>query len=281
MCGEWDRGSRAFGGDAESDPQRMIAENGRRERTQRKITNEEDKKMKKFIMDEDFTELFPQAKIGILVCEGIDGKVKDAKKYVPYLAEAMQACKKHIANPEFTANPVIATWREAFRKFKTKKGARCSIEAMLKRVFNGNEIGSIIPLVDIYNGVSLTYGVPIGGEDIDKFDGDVHLTLADGSEDFVTYGSDKSEPPYPGEVVYKDNAGAICRCWNWRESVRTMLTEETTNAFMIIETVGGEETDAVLEEALDALAEEIRKELGGTVRRYIASAENPQVEILA
>ena len=60
-----------------------------------------------------------------------------------------------------------------------------------------------------------------------------------------------------------------------------MLTEETTNAFMIIETVGGEETDAVLEEALDALAEEIRKELGGTVRRYIASAENPQVEILA
>ena len=173
--------------------------------------------MKKFIMDKDFTDLFPQAKIGILVCEGIDGKVKDENRYMPYLAEAMQACKKHIANLEFTANPVIATWREAFRKFKTKKGARCSIEAMLKRVFNGNEIGSIIPLVDIYNGISLTYGVPIGGEDIDKFDGDVHLTLANGSEEFVTYGSDKSEPPYPGEVVYKDNAGAICRCWNWRE----------------------------------------------------------------
>ena len=121
--------------------------------------------MKKFIMDKDFTDLFPQAKIGILVCEGIDGKVKDENRYMPYLAEAMQACKKHIANLEFTENPVIATWREAFRKFKTKKGARCSIEAMLKRVFNGNEIGSIIPLVDIYNGISLTYGVPIGGED--------------------------------------------------------------------------------------------------------------------
>ena len=216
--------------------------------------------MKKFIMDKDFTDLFPQAKIGILVCEGIDGKVKDENRYMPYLAEAMQACKKHIANLEFTANPVIATWREAFRKFKTKKGARCSIEAMLKRVFNGNEIGSIIPLVDIYNGISLTYGVPIGGEDIDKFDGDVHLTLANGSEEFVTYGSDKSEPPYPGEVVYKDNAGAICRCWNWRESVRTMLTEETTNALMIIETVGGEEADAVLEEALDALAQAAQQE---------------------
>ena len=35
------------------------------------------------------------------------------------------------------------------------------------------------------------------------------------------------------------------------------------------------------ESALDALAQEIQKELGGTVRRYVASAEDPQVEILA
>ena len=236
--------------------------------------------MKKFIMDKEFTELFPQAKIGILVCEGIDGTIHEEGKYIPYLAEAMQACRKHIANPEFTENPVIAVWREAFHRFKTKKGARCSIEAMLKRVFNGNEIGSIIPLVDIYNGISLTYGVPVGGEDLDKFEGDVHLTLADGSEEFVTYGSDKSEPPYPGEVVYKDNAGAICRCWNWRESVRTMLTEDTGNAFMIIETVGGAEADTVLSEALEALAAEIQKELGGTIRKFIASAENPEIVII-
>ena len=236
--------------------------------------------MKKFIMESDFLELFPDAKIGILVCEGIDGKMKEQDRYVPYLKEAMSACKKHITEPEFTENPVIKTWREAFRKFKTKKGARCSIEAMLKRVFNGNEIGSIIPLVDIYNGVSITYGVPIGGEDIDKFDGDVRLTLADGTEEFITYGSDKSEPPYEGEVVYKDNAGAICRCWNWRESVRTMLTEDTRNAFMIIETVGGAEADAIMEEALDALAAEIGKELGGRITKHIASKEHPEVVIV-
>lgn len=235
--------------------------------------------MKKFIMEKDFLEIFPDAEIGILVCEGIDSKVHDEKQYVPYLKEAMTVAKKHISNPEFIENPVIVTWREAFRKFKTKKGARCSIEAMLKRIANGNEIGSIIPLVDIYNGVSLTYGVPIGGEDIDKFDGDVHLTLSDGMEEFVTYGSDKSEPPYAGEVVYKDNAGAICRCWNWRESVRTMLTEETKNAFMIIETAGGEQAGAVLDEALDVLAAEIEKNLGGTIKKYKATHENPEVVI--
>ena len=196
--------------------------------------------MKKFILEQPYLDIFPESKIGILVCKGIDNHITDEEKYVDYLQNAQKEALKHITNPEFTENPIIRTWRDAFYKFKTKKGARCSIEAMLKRVSKGNSIGTINPLVDIYNGISLKYGVPVGGEDIDKFDGDNRLTVADGSEEFITYGSDKSEPPYEGEVVYKDNAGAICRCFNWRESVRTMLTEETVNAFMCIETVAGQ-----------------------------------------
>jgi DNA/RNA-binding domain of Phe-tRNA-synthetase-like protein len=149
---------------------------------------------------------------------------------------------------------------------------------MLKRVSKGNSIGTINPLVDIYNGISLKYGVPVGGEDIDKFDGDNRLTIADGSEEFITYGSDKSEPPYEGEVVYKDNAGAICRCFNWRESVRTMLTEDTTNAFMIIESHNAESA-ANMDAALEELKTMIERELGGTVVKSLATAEHPEVII--
>lgn len=234
--------------------------------------------MKKFVMEKDFLEIFPDAKIGILVCRGIDNHTKDENCYADYLAEAQREAGKHITNPEFTENPIIRTWRDAFYKFKTKKGARCSIEALLKRVSKGGEIGCINPLVDIYNGISLKYGVPVGGEDIDKFQGDNRLTVADGSEEFITYGSDKSEPPYPGEVVYKDDGGAICRCFNWRESVRTMLTEDTVNAFMCIETVSGERDD-VLDAALDELKTLIEKELGGTVEKYILTKDCPEVII--
>ena len=234
--------------------------------------------MKKFIMEDKFFEIFPDSRIGILVCNGIDNTIKDEEKYAPWLKECQTIAAEHIDNPEFTANPIIRTWRDAFYKFKTKKGARCSIEALLKRVAKGNQIGTINPLVDIYNGISLKYGVPVGGEDIDKFDGDNRLTVADGDEEFVTYGSDKSEPPYPGEVVYKDNAGAICRCFNWRESVRTMLTEETENAFMIIETVAGERAD-ILDLALDEMKAMIEEELGGTVTKHMADAANPEVII--
>ena len=42
-------------------------------------------------------------------------------------------------------------WRQAFTKFKTKKGARSSIEALLKRVSQGRECNLINPLVDLYN----------------------------------------------------------------------------------------------------------------------------------
>ena len=234
--------------------------------------------MKKFILEQPYLDIFPESKIGILVCTGIDNHIVDENKYVDYLQEAQKEALKHIANPEFTENPVIRTWRDAFQKFKTKKGARCSIEAMLKRISKGNSIGTINPLVDIYNGISLKYGVPVGGEDIDKFDGDNRLTVAEGGEEFVTYGSDKSEPPYEGEVVYKDNAGAICRCFNWRESVRTMLSEETTNAFMCIETVAGEKDD-ILDAALEELKTLIETELGGKVTKHILSKDNPEVEI--
>ena len=234
--------------------------------------------MKKFVMEQPFLDIFPDSKIGILVCKGIDNHIKEEDKYENYLKECQKLAAEHIQNPEFTQNPIIRTWRDAFYKFKTKKGARCSIEALLKRVSKGNDIGTIIPLVDIYNGISLKYGVPIGGENIDAFDGDIRLTVAEGGEEFITYGSDKSEPPYPGEVVYKDNTGAICRCFNWRESVRTMLTEDTTNAFMIIETVAGERDD-VMDQALEEMKAMIEQELGGTVTKHIADAANPEVII--
>ena len=235
--------------------------------------------MTKFRMEKDFLEIFPDAMIGILVCRGIDNKEKDETKYEPWLRECENLAGKYISDPEFTQNPVVHEWREAFYKFKTKKGARCSIEALLKRVNKGSQIGTIIPLVDIYNGISLKYGMPIGGEDIDKFQGDIRLTVAEGGEDFVTYGSEgKSEPPSEGEIIYKDDFGAICRCWNWREAERTMLTEDTTNAFMIIEACSDMRADE-MDEALDELAAMIRKELGGTVTKHIAKAAEPEIEL--
>ncbi len=234
--------------------------------------------MKKFVIEKDFWELFPQAKIGIVVVKGLNNQIEDPSKYKELLLEGEKQAMTHLPSGDFSSNAVIKVWREAFQKFKTKKGARSSIEALMKRVEKGDHIGTINPLVDIYNSISLKYAMPCGGEDIDTFEGDVRLTKADGSEPFITLGSEESAPPYEGEIVYKDDAGAICRCWNWRESVRTMLTEKTTNAFLCIELVD-ESREEEFRSALEELATLVEKNLGGGFEIFVLDQANSEIVI--
>ncbi len=234
--------------------------------------------MKRFIVEDQFWSLFPEAKIGIVIFNDIDNTINDTDKYTEMLRNAEKQALTFLENEEFSSNKVIKVWRNAFQKFKTKKGARSSIEALLKRVQKGHYIGTIYPLVDIYNSISLKYALPCGGEDIDTFSGDIRLTKAIGNEKFVTLGSDHNESPYEGEIVYKDDAGAICRCWNWRESVRTMLTENTKNAFLCIELVDANRMED-FKKALSELANRVEENLGGTYRISILDINNKEVSI--
>lgn len=234
--------------------------------------------MKKFIIEDDFWAIFPNSKIGIVTCYDIDNSIKNKDRYENMISNSEKEVSKHLQNEEFSSNEVIKVWRDAFKKFKTKKGARSSIEALLKRVSSGKNLGTINPLVDIYNSISLRYALPCGGEDIDTFVGDIKLTKAVGDESFITLGTDKSEPPYEGEIVYKDDDGAICRCWNWRESVRTMLTEDTKNAFLCIELVDEKRVEA-FENALKDLSNLVQENLGGTCSISILDINNKELLI--
>ncbi|MCB2359516.1 B3/4 domain-containing protein [Clostridium estertheticum] len=234
--------------------------------------------MKNFIIEDGFWDLFPNSKIGVVICHGIDNTIRNEEGYLDMILKAEKEALKYLQNEEFSNNEVIKIWRESFQKFKSKKGARSSIEALLKRVDKGNHIGNINPLVDIYNSISLRYALPCGGEDIDKFNGDIRLTKAIGDEDFVPLGTDKNSPPYEGEVVYKDNAGAICRCWNWRESLRTILTEKTNNAFLCIE-LTDEKRQMEFENALKELEKLVKNNLGGETQISILDTNNKNVQI--
>lgn len=116
----------------------------------------------KVTVENEFWELFPQAQISIMVVKGLDNSVDESKD--PYFKSLLDKGSKRaedfIVDETFTQNDVIQEWRGAFSKFKTKKGARSSIEALLKRVSQGREFNPINPLVDIYNSVSLSYAVP-------------------------------------------------------------------------------------------------------------------------
>lgn len=213
------------------------------------------------IIDNEFWELFPDATIYSLVAKRLNNNDEDTAFYEQLLSAAEKEAQQYIQTEPFRENPVVAQWREAFTKFKTKKGARSSIEALLKRVSQGKELGTINPLVDIYNSMSLKYGVPCGGEDLNAMDGELHLGIAKGGEQFLPLGAEEDAPALTGEVIYYDQTGAICRCFNWREAQRTMLTENTTNAVLVVESINAEQSQRA-KQAIEELQQLINDRFG-------------------
>ena len=220
--------------------------------------------MSKFIVDKSFWEIFPEANVGVLLLDNVDNSGVSSENVIKLLKESNEEAKKHLTEAQLSQNPAISVWREAYQKFKTKKGVRSSIEALLKRVEKGAGISTISPLVDIYNSASLKYGLPVGAEDIETFEGNLVLGITAGNDEFYALGDTENSPTLDGEVCYRDDKGAVCRCFNWRDGQRTMITENTKKAFVVIEYVNSERNEDI-EKALKMIAEYSEKELGAKI----------------
>lgn len=197
--------------------------------------------MQKIIIDQAFWDLFPDVKIAVMTAHNVDNK--DQKVPNDLIQNANEIAKKWVPDDPISANPVVKAWRDAYRKFKTKKGARNAVENLLKRAKNNKGVGNINPVVDVYNSVSLEYAFPIAAEDLDKIVGDVHLTVAKGGETFTPIGEDEVEKALPGEVIYRDDQDVISRCWAWRDSARVADTDKTKNLLFYMENIQPERND--------------------------------------
>lgn len=240
--------------------------------------------MKKFVAEDSFWDLFPNAVIGIVVVRGMKPATavpaEDVLAIEQLLDRANTTAERWLTSDTISENAPVKAWRDAYRAFKTKKGARCSIENLLKRVLKGKPVGSIAPAVDIYNAVSLTYALPVGGEDINAFVGDLRLRVCEGGDAFLPLGEDADDPTLPGELAYVDDAGAVCRCWNWRDGQRTALDDDSRDAFLAIECV---EPDRVEDcrAAIDELARLLERYLDATVvAKTLVSKDRPEVMLI-
>lgn len=185
----------------------------------------------KFRIDNEIFDKFHGLNVGVVIAKTLNNKghSEEIQEMV-----RKQEVKAKAANLD---DPKIDTWRKTYSAFGAKpKENRSSVENLYRLVQRGGELRSINNLVDIYNLVSLKYILPVGGEDLDRIEGDIVLGFAGATEAPVLLLGDKeARPPHKGEVIYKDSVSAICRRWNWREADRTKLTEETKNCILVIE----------------------------------------------
>ncbi|MFF1654171.1 B3/4 domain-containing protein [Streptomyces sp. NPDC058255] len=134
----------------------------------------------------------------------------------------------------------MAAWRDVYTAFGSKPSrTRNSAEALAKRALSDAGLPRINVLVDVYNAISVAHLIPVGGEDTAHIQGAMRLVRATGAEDFVTVagGEKVVEHPDAGEVVWCDDMGVTCRRWNWRQGPRTRLTEESTSAIFLLESL--------------------------------------------
>ncbi|MCZ7837344.1 MULTISPECIES: B3/4 domain-containing protein [Leclercia] len=197
--------------------------------------------------------------------------VEAAPITAPEVASAAlaQACQQ-VLNDDFSwAGAHLAAWDEVFKAFGAKpKRTPCSASALRKRVLKEGTLPPLDPVVDIYNAVSIRYAIPVGGENLAAYTGAPRLTLADGSEPFDTVkeGQPGMEYPEVGEVIWRDDVGVTCRCWNWRQGVRTRLDSQAQTMWFILESLPAMPL-AALEAAGDELVSNLQRLMPGATAR--------------
>jgi DNA/RNA-binding domain of Phe-tRNA-synthetase-like protein len=184
------------------------------------------------VVDDAVRALRPDFAVLLMAAEGLGNGPSDDDSATWLASVARTAARSEGA---LDADDHVLAWREAYRDFGAKpKRTRPSVDALLKRA---DALPAINKVVDAYNAVSVEHVLPIGGEDIDAYRGPARLIRAVGDEPFdtVAAGEETVDHPEPGEVVWRDDAGVTCRRWNWRQCVRTRITESTKNALFILE----------------------------------------------
>jgi DNA/RNA-binding domain of Phe-tRNA-synthetase-like protein len=207
-------------------------------------------------------DLRPDYRVMLMTADGLRGGPGDAASE-QILAAAERTARQLADGHSPEELPHLAAWREAYRAFGAKpKRTRPSVEALLRRLGDPAGLPRIDRITDVYNAISISHLMPIGGEDRAAYVGAPRLIRADGGEpfDITDHGNVAVEHPSPGEVIWCDDTGVTCRRWNWRQCMRTRITAETTSAVFILDALDPVSADDLnsaanaLEAALRALS---------------------------
>ncbi|MCX5813580.1 MAG: phenylalanine--tRNA ligase beta subunit-related protein [Proteobacteria bacterium] len=188
-----------------------------------------------FSVEDKLFSIFPELKIGVLVCE-IENKRYGEDRFEAILEDIRTNFP--YKNPQEHLH--VKVWRDAFNKLGISASKYySSIESLLRRILKGGPFPRISPVVDLYNEISLKYLVPMGGHAIVPIEGDISLCFAEGNETFIPMEGGEPEIVGKGEVVYKDEKEVLTRRWVWRQCNKDKVTVDTTSVFIPIDVMEG------------------------------------------
>ena len=231
-------------------------------------------------MQIDITEIitgFPEFRVAVVIAKEIDVGAERPPELAAIIAEREAACRRQWAGIELADIPGIAAWRKAYRAFGIKRTSyRSSVERLVKNVLAGRGLPAINAFVDAYNAVSLAHVMPLGADDLEKVVGDLAFRYSRLGDQFLDMAggegeSAETDPPKEGEIVYADGEKILCRRWNWRQDMRSLVTPLTRRAVVTVQSNGVGE----LESAAADLRDLLERFAGATTSVTIADRFRP------
>ncbi len=225
---------------------------------------------------EALTERFPDFRVAFVLADPLTVTPARSATLDEAIAAAEAECRARWGATELSAIPGVAAWRAAYKGFGIKRTSyRSSVERLIKRVLAGQPLPEINALVDLYNMVSLTSGLCLGCDDLDKTEGDLTFRYSRAGDSFLDMGAeageDPNDPPKEGEVVYADARHVLCRRWNWRQDARTASSAATRRAVLTVQSNGAGD----IESAAAELSRLIGRECGATSRIQVLDRKQP------
>ncbi len=222
---------------------------------------------------------FPGLVIGVVVGQGLRPPERPAE-ISALLAAAEERLQQEWGGRPAQEHPRIAPWRRAFQSLGLS-GVKypSSIEALARRALSGKGLPRILPLVDLYNALSLVHQIPMGGHDLGTIIGDVRLGPTRGGEPFRAMFSEEVEMAAPGEIAYLDDVEVLTRHWVWRQGHKDRITAETRAVFVPIDGLP-EVGQGAVQAAVEEMAGALQRFFGAEVRTGMATALAPAAELL-
>jgi DNA/RNA-binding domain of Phe-tRNA-synthetase-like protein len=224
-----------------------------------------------FKISNDVVLAYPDLKIAILTGTGV--KISSVNNEIEALKRKIESeIRNKFSLETLIEHPFIAAWRDTYRSFGVKpKKYNPTAEALVRRILHGEPIPTINTLVDSYLIVEAEYLLPIGGYDLDKIEGDIHLRYSPGGEQFVPLGRpEELEVTNSNEIVYSDDKKILTRKWNYKDCEQTKITLSTTRVALFMEIADKRIPIETLEKAIKRLEKLVLTYCGGEITTFIA-----------
>ncbi|MDR3046131.1 MAG: hypothetical protein LBU51_00770 [Bacteroidales bacterium] len=235
----------------------------------------------KIVVDGAIREKYPDLRIGVVVARNVVNTAYDSQ-LEEYCKNIFSSFARKFESPkDIEVKKNIIAWQDIYRSFGINpKKKKPTAESLLARAIRNNYIPHINPAVDAYLCAETLQYLPIGGYDLSKISGDITLKYADGGEEFLGVGAESVEYTDKGEVIYRDDARVLTRCWNYRDCDFSKIDVSTNTLALFSEAPISDITDDEVNETIECISSNLQKFCGASCTTMFMTKEQNVLTII-